>query len=157
MNTLRPERDRRDSPRVLARLYVRGLGDDRQWSDRLGNLSLGGVGFEFPRAPEADRFQIAFSVPGDPRIRKAMAEVVDYDPLDGTLDREHPFFVRLRFARIGGDDERALARGLDRDGVVVRGVSARPRALSWRPEPSRVLRPPRPWERLFGRRTSYGR
>jgi hypothetical protein len=106
--------DRRDSPRVLTRIYVRGLGEDRQWSERLGDLSLGGVGFEFPRAPEAEKFQVAFTVPGEERVRRATAELVDFDPLEGTLDRDHPFFVRLRFSRIAFEDERAIARGLDR-------------------------------------------
>lgn len=115
-----PELDRRDSLRVLSRLHVRGLGEDRIWSDRLGNLSLGGVGFEFPRAPEAERFQVAFSIPGEARMRRAMAEVVDYDPLEGTLDRDHPFFVRLRFSKIGDHDLRALARSLDRLGFLPR-------------------------------------
>lgn len=105
--------DRRDSLRVMTRLYVRGLGDDRFWSDRLGNLSLGGVGFEFPRAPEAERFQVAFSIPGDPRVRRATAALVDYDPLEGTLDRDHPFFVRLKFHRIRGEDEVAIAESLE--------------------------------------------
>ena len=110
---MRQAKDRRESIRVLTRIYVRGLGEDRQWSDRLGDLSLGGVGFEFPRAPEAEKFQVAFTLPGDGRVRRATAELVDYDPLEGTLDRDHPFFVRVRFSRIAFEDERAIARRLD--------------------------------------------
>lgn len=120
VHVILPDLDRRDSLRIMSRLYVRGLGEDRGWSDRLGNLSLGGVGFEFPRAPEAERFQVAFSCPGEARVRRVTAEVVDYDPLEGTLDRDHPFFVRLRFSRIEDDDQRALARSLDRLGFLPR-------------------------------------
>ena len=105
--------DRRDSPRVMTRMHVRGLGADRKWGDRLGDLSLGGVGFVFPHAPEAGRYQVAFSVPGEARVRRATADLIDYDPLYGTLDRDHPFFVRLRFSRLDFEDERAIARSLD--------------------------------------------
>ena len=104
--------DRRQSVRVLTRVFVRGLGEDRQWSDRLGDVSLGGMGFEFPRAPEAERFQLAFSLPGESRVRRATAELIDYDPLEGTLDRDHPFFVRVRFSRLAVEDREAIARVL---------------------------------------------
>lgn len=106
--------ERRTSPRLPTRIHVRGLGADRQWSDRLGDVSLGGVGFEFPRAPEAEKFQIVFSLPDDARARRATAELIDYEPLEGTRDRDHPFFVRVRFARIELDDELAIARSLQR-------------------------------------------
>jgi hypothetical protein len=104
--------DRRVSPRLPTRIHVRGLGEDRYWSERLGDVSLGGVGFEFPRAPDAEKFQIVFSLPDDSRARRATGELIDYEPLEGTRDRDHPFFVRVRFTRIGFDDELAIARTL---------------------------------------------
>ncbi len=108
------DEDRRVGPRVMTRLFVRGLGDDRSWTDRLGDVAVGGVGFEFPKAPDADRFQVAFHCPGEEKLRHAVADVVDIEPLPGTQDREQPFFVRLQFSKIAYRDERALARSLDR-------------------------------------------
>ncbi len=103
-----PHMERRNSIRIPTRLFVRGLGDDRAWTDRLGDVSTGGVGFEFPRAPEAQRFQIAFSLPGESRVRRATAELIDYDPMEGTRDRDHPFFVRVRFSQLAPDDRAAI-------------------------------------------------
>lgn len=112
MSSLRWD-DRRESPRLPARLYVRGLGDDRRLAERLGDVALGGVGFEVPRAPDTDLFQVRFTCPGEDRLRTGMAKVIDLTPMTGTLDRDGAFFAHLRFTQLQEADERAIARSLD--------------------------------------------
>lgn len=111
---MHPRDDRRDSPRVLTRLYVRGLGEDREWTDRLGDLGLGGVGFEFSHAPAARRYQVRFVCPGETQLRTAMAEVRSAVPLPGATGHGGPYFVHLSFVSLSFEDEVAIARALDR-------------------------------------------
>ena len=106
--------ERRDSPRVLTRLYVRGLGADREWTDQLGDLGLGGVGFELPHAPAAHRYQVRFVVPGETKLRTATAEVRHAVPMPGASELDGPFFVHLAFVNLSFEDELAIARALDR-------------------------------------------
>lgn len=93
---------------------MRGLGGDRAWTDRLGDLGLGGVGFESLHAPEAERYQVRFVVPGEAQLRTATAQVRSAVPLPGAERGRGPYFVHLAFVDLGFEDERAIARALDR-------------------------------------------
>jgi len=106
--------DRRESPRVLTTLWVRGLGADHFETERLGDLSIGGIGFELPEAPDADVYLVKFNCPGEQVVRKGFADVVDATPMPGTVHREAPFFVHLSWRDLEFDHERAIARHLDR-------------------------------------------
>lgn len=99
---------------MLTRLFVRGLGADREWTDQLGDLGLGGVGFELARAPAAHRYQVRFVVPGETRLRTATAEVRGVVPMPGATEMDGPFFVHLSFVNLAFEDELAIARALDR-------------------------------------------
>ena len=105
--------ERRDSPRIMTRVFVRGLGADRAWVDCLGDIAVGGVGIQYPNAPEAERFQVGFYCPGEQQMRSAVAEVIDYVPLSGPGDSLGPCFVHLKFSKIAFEDQRALARSID--------------------------------------------
>lgn len=111
---MHPRDERRDSPRVLTRLFVRGLGADREWTDQLGDLGLGGVGFELPHPPAARRYQVRFVVPGETRLRTATAEVRQAVPMPAGATGSGPYFVHLSFVNLGFEDELAIARALDR-------------------------------------------
>lgn len=111
---MHPRDDRRDSPRVLTRLYVRGMGEEREWTDRLGDLGLGGVGFEALHRPEAQRYQVRFAVPGELRLRTALAEVKSAVPLPGADPEAGPYFVHLAFVDPLFSDQLDLARAFDR-------------------------------------------
>lgn len=91
---------------------MRGMGNDRRTVDCLGDLANQGVGFAYPKLPDADEFQVYFSCPGEQRMRRGYASVIDADPLPGTRDRESPFFVHLRFTRLANGDYDDLGRSL---------------------------------------------
>lgn len=106
-----PAHDRRASPRELTRLFVRALGGDREFLEVLGDLSIGGVGFELPHAPDSEEYVVRFSCPGEAVLRMARAHVIRADPSHARGgENDGHYAVHLRFTHVAPEDEVALAR-----------------------------------------------
>ncbi|MBI2375256.1 MAG: PilZ domain-containing protein [Deltaproteobacteria bacterium] len=88
-------------------LFVRGLGANREWMERLGDLSVDGVGFDFPTAPAARDFEVSFRLPGEGAPRSLLATVTEARP------RGRMYFVGARIEGVDDDARRAIARALD--------------------------------------------
>ncbi|MBI4818203.1 MAG: PilZ domain-containing protein [Deltaproteobacteria bacterium] len=117
--------ERRISPRIPTKLFVRGLGDDRGISEELGDFSIGGVGFLLPSEPRVERFRVSFATPSSAKLHTATCQVVGASELDQGV------FVHLKFLELGYLRKEAVTR-LIREGlsdlerpVVSRRASAR--------------------------------
>ncbi|MBI4819988.1 MAG: PilZ domain-containing protein [Deltaproteobacteria bacterium] len=88
-------------------LFVRGLGSNRDWVERMGDLSVEGVGFDFPSAPKATDFEISFRLPEESERRSVLATVTETRP------RGRMHFIGARIASESDEVQRAIARSLD--------------------------------------------
>ena len=68
---------------------------------------MDGVGFDFPRPPEAQDFEVRFCLPGEAKSRAVLATVVDR--------RERGHYTHVGAKILGADEQDipAIARSLD--------------------------------------------
>jgi hypothetical protein len=106
----------RDSPRCPALVYVRYEGEGPLVARR-ANLGIGGFCFEGERIwTEGVPVEVQFRLPGSQRLVRARGEVLGHTRLHGVLG------VRGRFLQLGFDDERGLARWIDRQSATAAAV-----------------------------------
>ncbi len=99
-----PHDDRRDSQRVPFTFQVRERALGGSFSERDGNLSIGGVYFSSQHPPTGAVVEVRFLIPGHGHEVAAVGEVI-------RVSREgEEFGARIRFTEIPLDCELALAR-----------------------------------------------
>ena len=97
--------DRRDSPRVPMRFWVREEGD-ASWTEYEGDLSVGGVFFKRSAEPKGNRFEIKLKLPDQPNELITVAELIRF----GTKGDAG---VHARFVDPSVQVELAIAKYLD--------------------------------------------
>jgi hypothetical protein len=102
------EEDRRDSRRFPLRVLVRDLTLGGSFEDRAGNLGLGGVYFTEGHPPWGNHVELRFILPGTRSEIHARGEILKVTR-DGAA-----FGAHVRFEGLPLEDERAIARFLDR-------------------------------------------
>lgn len=100
--------ERRESPRIPMRLLVRDVSLGGSFEARDGNFSLGGFYYREAHPPQGSHVEVRFVLPGSREEIQALGEVLRVDRTgDG-------FGVHLRFAGLTLEQERVIARFLDR-------------------------------------------
>lgn len=100
--------ERRDSPRVPLRIWVRDLAEGGSFEERDGELALGGLFWSGRHPPSGRRVDVRFRLPGHPKEMRAHGEIIQLSPQPGGTVGFHVRFVDLDLST-----ELALARFLD--------------------------------------------
>lgn len=101
--------ERRDSPRVPMRFWVRDAVDGGSFEERNGDLATGGVFFAGALPGMGDIFEIRFKLPGHDENLVVKAELLRVKQGTTVMDTG----VHLRFVDLPVTSELAIARYLD--------------------------------------------
>lgn len=110
--TERRQNDRRDSPRYPMSFLVRyegsgETGDDGQWEEREGDLSIGGIHWKGKTAPVGKLVDVRFRLPGVPKELRAQGEIIRLSEENGDVS------IHVRFTELDVQSELAIAKYLD--------------------------------------------
>jgi len=106
-NSDRRAEERRDSPRVPHRIWVKDPAESGLFHVFDGEVGLGGASWATPWPPLSDHIEVRFRIPDLEAELCAGARVVRTSPEDGDLK------VQVEFKPMGLKQELALARYLE--------------------------------------------
>lgn len=99
--------DRRDSPRINVRLWVRMVDAGGSFEEKVGDVGIGGAYFEDRHLPVGKAVQLRFTLPGKADEIRCDGEILRISEQDGS------FGAHVRFTEIPTDAELAIARFID--------------------------------------------
>ncbi len=104
----RREGDRRDSPRVPLKLWVRDPAVGGSFSERDGDIGAGGLYFVDNHPPVGSTIEVRFTLPNAEGEIRCSGELLSVEPAD-----RGRYGARLRFVGLTVPQELAVARFLD--------------------------------------------
>lgn len=101
--------DRRESPRVPLKLFVREADAGNSFMEKNGDIGVGGVYFEDPAPPVGAAVELRFTLPG----RDVKVEIQCRGEIVRVCDCHGKFGAHVRFLEMSTEDELAIAKFLD--------------------------------------------
>ncbi|HEY3448178.1 MAG TPA: PilZ domain-containing protein [Myxococcales bacterium] len=99
--------DRRDSPRIPVKLWVRMVDAGGSFEEKEGDVGVGGAYFEDRHLPVGKGVQLRFSLPGKTEEIRCAGEILRIS------EQPSKFGAHVRFTEIPTDAELAIARYID--------------------------------------------
>ena len=99
--------DRRDSPRIPVKLWVRMVDAGGSFEERDGDVGVGGAYFEDRHLPVGKAVQMRFSLPGKTDEIRCEGEILRIS------EQPSKFGAHVRFVDLPTDAELAIARYID--------------------------------------------
>jgi hypothetical protein len=99
--------ERRESPRVPMTFLIRDVAEGGSYSEREGDLSVGGIYWKGKYPPFGTEVEVRFRLPRVPREVRASGEIIRVLDNEGCLD------FHVRFIELPVEAELAIAKYID--------------------------------------------